>query len=237
MAHIFGTINSTFDLDSIVISGVGSATLAGLVDVSISGVTDSQLLSYDADISKWVAISGTLTTLYAGTVIYDSTLGSDTASFDISSISSSYDRLELYMVGRTDESALFSDLLMTFNNDTTDSDYYSLHHYIDEVPTQAVYAADGRWCFRIAGDTSPVNTRGFAYATILGYADGSISKVCSSRYNIRHGAGSQSGIVDLQWESTNAINRITLAPYTGGKKFKAGTRLQIIGYGEHTVAT
>jgi hypothetical protein len=166
---------------------------------------------------------------YGAVSLYDVTLGVDTTSIDIQSISQDYDHLQLIISARTDENVASSDLLMTFNNDTTNANYYGLHHYWS-YNTQALYEDQGRWLGRVAGDTAPANTFSMMRVMIERYAYG-INKISRSEYAHRSAANAIiAGTIAMEWKSTSAINRITLSIYTGGAKLKVGTRVQLLGY-------
>jgi hypothetical protein len=219
----------------------GASALADLTDVDVSSPEDGQALIYDLNSELWIpgdvsagegnGVSGVGETLYVKKLIYDLTLDADTSAFDITGIPQDYDHLELLIDGRTDETATASDLLLTFNNDTTDANYYSNHYLYNNGNTQHGYDGAGRWSMRITGANAPSNMFGQASSMIQNYASTAKNKESVAHYFTQTGAATvTSGFIEVAWFSTAAINRITLSIYTGGKKFKAGSRCQLLAW-------
>jgi hypothetical protein len=199
---------------------------------------ESDVLTVYSGMPIWTPIDSLNLTFtnYMGTVISDTTLGSDTATFDVQNISAEYDRLEYILTGRTDEATVGSDVFLTINNDSTAGNYYGNNLYYSDAGAATIYESNDRWNGKICGDSAPANSFGRMFGTILGYANTGMNKNLECRYSYLGSTSTMvAGTMNVEWISTSAINRLTFSIYTGGKKFKAGSRLQIIGYKDTTI--
>jgi hypothetical protein len=181
--------------------------------------------------------AGSLTaTASAGnwTRLADTLMGSDTATFDFTSISGSYKHLVVLISARSTESATNTWIKMTFNNDTG-SNYDCLQAQMFSGSSSAGFnedlaATSMAHMIYVAGDTAPAGYVGAATVHIPNYAATTFDKMAytngamilgTSSTNIR--AYTTAGF----WRSTAAITRITLTPTTGN--FKTGSRATLYG--------
>jgi hypothetical protein len=164
--------------------------------------------------------------------LYDSGhIGSDQASFDITSGLGGYDELRLVLYGRGTGSGGSRNVLLRFNNDSGgnyDSDWFSFYGgtgagaesiggtsaYVGDVPAASATADR----FGVVEVKIPAyeNTVGTKYGT----SDAGWSQSTATNGTLRQ-------VVGFGWRSTAAINRITLTPASGD--FKTGSRLVIYG--------
>ncbi len=168
------------------------------------------------------------------TIIFDSTLGADTASIDTgaASIPGGYHHIEILIVARCDSGgAALNDCELTFNNDTGanyDRQFSGSQGGTgiagsNNAQTSLAFTAHGSG----GGASYPSMTR----MKILGYDQTTFFKVAE----VTTGSADQSGanayaiVFAFGWRSTAAITRVKIAAGST-RKFVAGTRLQIIGY-------
>lgn len=173
-------------------------------------------------------------TIETRTVIYDETLSVD-GPFDITGISSGYDRLEFVANLRTiNAGSSVEELFMWFNNDTTHTNYWYQQLYGAAAGGAGGGAANSNNLGHVfQGGTytaSPLPMRGH----IDRYSQTDLQKSVlaeSLTYGFylmfRH----------LQWLNTSAIDRITLGSSVSGNNFKAGSRFQLIGIKTEQVVT
>ena len=166
-------------------------------------------------------------TFYQRTVLYDNTL-SGSGSWDVTSIDQTYDHLELLIWGRSTRSAGTDELLIAFNNDTTDANYNLSQLYTTSSSVTGGTANARNTALVVAATQS--SNRFSPYRFILqNYTD-------SSKYKSIIGMGRDDADTtssafhitrSLTWKNTAAIDRIGLAAEVGS--IAAGSRLQIIG--------
>lgn len=168
------------------------------------------------------------------TRLADVTHGSDTASFDFTSISGSYKHLMIILLGRSTAASTADWVNMTFNADTgTNYDYFDDSSGTASTPpgnfgeglaanfircvlltgasSTAGDAASGTiWIPHYAGTTFNKSAHGEGYATLA-----------RSTGNTRSNRGGGT------WESTAAITRVTLTP--NGGNWKTGSRATLYG--------
>lgn len=162
-------------------------------------------------------------------ILTDTTLGSATR-FDVSSISSGYQHLKLVLMLRSSVTAIGDTAWMYFNNDTTATNYNSEISYLIAGTEAHEYTAIPKVGF-IAAASSPANAFSYVEIDIPFYAGTTYTKVAYVR---GHGPRDTNTPLRFEhgfwWESTAAINRITIQPDGyATDNFAIGSRLQIIG--------
>lgn len=162
----------------------------------------------------------------------DTTLGSNAATFDLTSISQAYNHLRLVVKLRTDDSNLLSGWMLRFNNDTTTS-------YV----TQAMGGNNTTGVFNVQSNTgsayggactaasSLANQFGVATVEIPSYTDAQV-KTCLIYSGVVNSASASNDIAKIQaviWPGTTAaITRVTLIPQVGSN-FVTGSRVTLYG--------
>jgi hypothetical protein len=166
------------------------------------------------------------------TMLFNSTLGADTASFDITSISSSYKHLEIIADLRSTEAAIQSIYNIRFNNDSA-TNYESMFHYA--VPSTDGQDATGGTSGTamlvgyVAGANSAAGYSTAVQVFIPNYVGTTFKKQLRSQTGFSRAAGNDPCITDGVgvWKSASAINRITVYPNSGS--WKAGSMLTLYG--------
>lgn len=193
--------------------------------------TDGQVLTADSTQStgvKWAAAGGG----GAMTLLSTTTLSSP-GTFDVSSISGSYNDLILALILRGDAAANAETLRLRFNNVSTGS-YYS--ERIDQFGTTLAGAEELGFTQLSANLNVPAgNCQAGAFGmqtwTILGYASTTWLKavLVDSIYIRDTGAGrtAQDRLVGW-WNSTAAINRVSVG-CVSGNNWTTGSQLRIYG--------
>jgi hypothetical protein len=219
----------------------GTTDVTGVTKVKFtSGATVSNPGGGEAD----VAVSGggggaSLTKItksfYQRTILYDNTLGSDTASWDVSSIDQTYDHLELIVTLRDSVSGSGAgiNITLSLNNDTTDSNYDQSQWYDNNGSFASNVLQNARQIFYSVGSDQNANMFTQAYAFIENYTGGHYKNV-SSRSEGRQTIPFIERF--YTWKNTAAINRITIQDNASGN-LKTGSRLQIIGLKAEIVVT
>lgn len=165
-------------------------------------------------------------------VLHDETLASP-GRFDVSSISQSYDHLELILTARSSTANAGDSVYMFFNNDTTVTNYHRQRSGdYDNTTSQAGEAADAIIA-SITGGGSPTSAFGLAEIFIPNYTSTSMLKVARVQYQAMLAtAAIVTAHIGFMWEDggATAINRITIQPDGyATDNFAANSRLQIIG--------
>ena len=161
-------------------------------------------------------------------VLHEETLAS-AGKFDVTGIPSDYTHLLLHLNARSDVAAIGDAALMYFNNDTTDTNYMSAYMTLlnassnsGETDKPLVYLSGGN---STAGD--------FRYSRIFlpNYASTTYRKNAIMATGGRRDANEMRiGQVTTNWESTAAINRITIqADNDPTDQLVAGSYLMIVG--------
>lgn len=212
-----GTNIGSYAAKGDLLASSGTATLSKLAVGS-----DGQVLTADSAQStgmKWATP--------AWTTLASSKLGSDTASFDLTSISGSYTHLKLLLKLRSDKAASNNEnFYIRFNNDSTAANYYS--YTIQETGTTPTFVITERLGatgtgIEIKAIPAASATTGY-FATfeiiILNYAVTATARTCSW-----HGGFQQTNATGnlayckghgLWTDTTTAINRITILPVSAG---------------------
>ena len=192
---------------------------------------DDDVLTLASGVPTWAAAAGGgfSTGDIQQVELYRSTLA-EAANFDVSSISQDYDHLLIRVMLQSSVAAAEDAVNLILNNDSTGSNYLrQVGQFADSNPSGA--SADD---LKIAGCPAASGYTSSLSATeilILDYANTTFHKICQSKTGYRYSATVPVIIFyTLFWESTAAINRITIQPdgYSTDN-FIAGSWLQIIG--------
>lgn len=166
-------------------------------------------------------------------LIADTTLGSDTANFDFTSIPSTYKHLKLIYSLRTDRAAASDRVKVIINNDTGSNKYESILYFWFDPNTwgtidngSTTYAA----CTFVCANTALANSFGGGFIEFPDYANTTNLKLFQTRGGQMQSTAIQPEIYDgmAVWRDTSAISRITVAPIFGSN-FKAGSRITLYG--------
>ena len=163
--------------------------------------------------------------------LYDSTLGADAASFDVSSISSSYDHLLVILQGRSTGAFNTVSVACRFNNDSGGNYDSQLDYGNNATPTaSATVAQTSAQIGDVPGSTATANHAGALELTIPNYTGTTFQKQGLARsgwIEATSAGGAFAMDAMMNWRSTAAIDRITIFPTSGN--FLAGSRLTIYG--------
>lgn len=169
----------------------------------------------------------------AGTMVRlsDTTLGADTASFDITPISGSYIALKLSVYARGDTAAAATTLALRFNNDSgANYDHQYVLGSAASATAAETFAATSASFGAIPANTAGANLFGEAEVWVPHYAGAVNNKTFVSNFAHKSGTASgnlQSGQYAGFWRSNAAISRITILP--GAGNFKTGSRCTLYG--------
>lgn len=177
---------------------------------------------------KWATPSG------GGMVnLFDSTLAVDTATIDTGAggISGAYSAIMLVIYCRTDEAVGFSNINLTFNNDTGNNYDRVATQTVNTTASGNVNLAQSQWLVTQPGASCAANVFGSAVITFPNYAGTTGEKSGSGISGVVDTAAGQCAVVNAMYtyRSTSAISRAAITPNTAGKKLKAGTRFTIYG--------
>ena len=171
-------------------------------------------------------------------LIASTVLGSNQGSIAFSSIPAGFTTLRLVIVSRTNRGNFGDSLTVTCNSDTTDANYARL--YIGRTNgayfvSEAFGASGARQFVPItAGDSGPTSTTfGSAWLEFPDYASTAHNKGIHGQSQLTQGSlTSSTGHVMVQgsWNSSAAINALTIAPVTG-TVLKTSTAAYLYGIG------
>jgi len=191
--------------------------------------SNGQVLTADSTQStgvKWAAAAG------GGyiTRITDTTLGSDTANFDFTSIPGTYAHLLIVINCRCSLAATEGTVGIQFNGDTGSNYHYQQHRGNNATSASALVATqtNGRVGY-IAGNTADANAFTGHEIWINDYANASYRK----SYQAKGGGvmtSSQGWVTNIAgiWSTTSAITRVTLIEQSASN-FKTGSRATLYG--------
>jgi hypothetical protein len=166
------------------------------------------------------------------TILFDSTLGADTASIDTGAggIAGTQNVLEAWVLARTDEAVILSTINITFNNDGGAN--YDFENF---TATNAALAGGGGVAATAINFNCHGASGGASYASafcicIPSYAQSTFFKTGFIAGNIVDTAAANCQLYEkaIGYRSTVAISRMKVAP-GGGTVLKAGSRLLILG--------
>lgn len=163
------------------------------------------------------------------TTLYDNTLGA-AGSWDVSSLSGSYDRLELIMSIRGNVAAVGVGVYLTLNNDTTNTNYWT--YYYQYGSSNANSLVNDRQIGAIPAASADAGEFGELVIWINNYARTSANKVAHMlESDFRQAAGDRLGkVMHMKWSNTAAITRIAVAANNADTQFVTGSRFQIIAF-------
>lgn len=158
-------------------------------------------------------------------------LGSDQATIDFSSIPSTYSHLLLVISGRLTRAVTNDSVYLTFNGDT--SSIYDYHYYDSYSTTQFISGSDSNakaFIANMAAANAPSGAADAIVVQIPNYKRTDFNKSflvdSQTRANTTN-ANFHRHMLAGWWNSTAAINQITLSLDTGN--FKAGTVATLYG--------
>lgn len=162
------------------------------------------------------------------TVLYDNTLGSDTANWDVSSIDQTYNHLELFIYARASDAANSSAIRLAFNNDTTSANYD--RQYIIGSGGSAIASADNlNYIGGMPANNATANRFSVIRTFIPNYTNAN-QKIIENYGGLDNISISDTTVIHsiILWKNTSAINRITIDDQSGGN-LKTGSRFVIVG--------
>lgn len=168
----------------------------------------------------------------SGALLFDSTLGADTASIDTGAggISAAWNVLDVYIIARTDEAIVFSSINLTLNNDTGANYDRVFVSTTNATVTGNNAVAQTAWNITSSGASQAAGVYATHILTIPAYAQTTAQKSAQITSACVGTAAANTAITayGLNYRSTAAISRMKLAN-GGGTVLKAGTRLTIFG--------
>ena len=170
----------------------------------------------------------------AFTLISDTVLGADAASFDVQNIPQGYKHLQFILMGRGDTGAISSAVRLQFNGDTS-AIYDFIEGSFDSGGFNGVAASMAQTSITVGYITAATATAdrvGIVTMDIPSYSQTTFDKMVNSQRSIIWGtaaANMEMGHHGGVWRSTAAINRIVLSLSAGN--FLAGSRLTLYGLG------
>jgi len=189
-----------------------SPILTGVIASGISG-------------NLW-APSGAYDSIYTATVTSDSTVN----LIQFTSIPSTYTHLQIRMYSRSQRTQPGDAVYARFNGDSSNN--YSRHQLTGDgssTISAGYYPENVVFLGTTSAASSTANVFGVGVIDILDYANTTKNKTVRGLdgYN-----ANGSGIVELRshsWNSTSAVTSITIANYSSGDFFKAGTNFALYG--------
>jgi hypothetical protein len=161
--------------------------------------------------------------------IFDSTLGSAQASFDLSSIPSSYGALIIALYARGDTAASATGVNLRFNNDSAANyDFQTVAGSAATASSGETFASTSASIGNMPAATAVGNLFSDVDVVIPHYAGSTNNKVLFSmtaRKTSTTTGTMQVSDISAFWRSNAAINRVTILPAAGN--FVAGSRCTI----------
>lgn len=197
-------------------------------------LSDSTMWLLTATTPTWVQIGSTAGATPALVQIAETILGADAATIDFTSIPGTYRHLRVELVGRTDDTAGFTDVRVQLNGDTA-SNYDTEAVTITGTTTPAPFQNIGvgyMHCGWVAGDGAPANVPGSIALDCLDYARTNWHKILNFKGNVKT-ANSAGNLFFMHgthwWRSTAAVTGLTLLLGNPAWKYKAGTVATLYG--------
>jgi len=164
----------------------------------------------------------------AFTVIDHTELGAAASSYDVTSIASSYDHLMLEVSARTDNASIWDDHWLTINGDSG-ANYSSTQLYAVSATVYSNRNAGATKIENLIVGGAPLAADTFCamklwipnYANTTGYKQ--VSAQCAMENASAVDATWKLATTAGLWDSTAAINQITLTPKSGGDYIQYST--------------
>lgn len=160
--------------------------------------------------------------------LFNQTLGSDTASIDTGTISTSYDQLWLLILMRTTEAVVNSSGLITFNGDS--SAIYDIEILTGNDATASSAATNAGTSLALRAPGSSVAANAFAAHSFWLPA---YSQTTAHKAGVGHGGWAEATAANcrmtgygFRYRTTTAISRITLT--AGSGNLLTGSRLTVL---------
>jgi len=149
--------------------------------------------------------------------IATTTVGSGgTSTVTFSSIPSTYTHLQIRMLARTSRSSLVDTIRITYNSDTTVSNY-TYHELVGDGSSVAAYGAgsDYNQLQGATGASASSNVFGVGVTDILDYANTNKYKTLRNLGGLDNNGSGRVAFVSGLWINTSAISSITLTATSG----------------------
>lgn len=155
--------------------------------------------------------------------------GSSTVTF--SSIPSTYKHLQIRGICRTTRSDLQDGIKVNFNSDTGNN--YSWHYLRGDgsLTGAGAFTSVGNICasFDLVGANAGSNIFGGFIIDILDYSNTNKNKTTRTLAGADLNGSGSIGLCSGLWQSTSAINSITLAPYWGAFNWVQNSQFALYG--------
>ncbi len=152
------------------------------------------------------------------------------ASASFTGIPATYRNLYLEWVARTDRVATNEPLAIYFNNDTTATNYHAQQLRSSDATASATETDTAQVAYATAV-TAPSGSAGTGWLKIMNYAGTTFFKTANGVTAFRTVTGTdQVYLVNLEWESALAINRLDVVTINASN-FIAGSTFRL--YGEY----
>jgi hypothetical protein len=174
-------------------------------------------------------ISGNLSGGTAYESIATVTLGSSNSTINFSSIPSTYKHLQLRITGRGGRSLFLDNILMSFNGDSTTSNYYN-HGFYGDGATMSP-SNDGSsyiLMYALAGANASSNVVGSIIVDIVDYSNTNKNKTVKYLGGLDNNGQGLVAYGSGAWFNTPAINAIQLTLSTGAS-FQTHTKAALYG--------
>lgn len=179
------------------------------------------------------AVSAVASAALPGGVLFDSTLGADTASIDTGAngIAAGAEYLDVFILARTTEAVELSSVLVRLNADSGAN--YDIQRIQGANVTAAATAtaATTSWVLEVSGANAQTGAVGVARMAIPSYTQTTFHKVATiTLATLEDTVGSQrAGAIGGRWRNTAAVTRMSIT--AGSGNLLAGSRLLIYGVG------
>lgn len=222
-----GIAQSIIDAKGDLIAGTADNTAARLA-VGSDGTFLKANSAQSAGL-EWATGSGGI-----GAVLFDSTLGADTASIDTGAagVAGGYKTLLILIVGRTDEAVKASTVTIQFNADSGTNYTRQFNGAVNANPSASDTTADAGVLFPLVGSTYLASAPGMIRLVVPAYDQTTFFKIA----DVTGGASSTTAAdgqvyaMSATWRNTAAITRVAVSVVTAAKKLVAGSRMTILGF-------